>query len=647
MCGFISTYGNTVDKSKIISALTAINHRGPDEQNYWQEKSGIASLGHVRLSIMGLDNGLQPISDAEGDIQLIVNGEFYDFEKIRRELKAQGCVFRYDSDSEIALHLYKTAGMAGLEKLRGEFSLVLFDTKHKKLIAMRDRIGIKPLYWAEYEGTFYVGSEIKALLAAGLPAEWDVDSYVNRQLYLDNGTLFNRVKSVPPGHFLSITPGGSRLQCYWDIEYEKADNLNSNDNPTESEMTKKVHDTVRESLELRLRSDVPMAFYLSGGIDSSALLGMSSDILGKPVDAFNLSFTDMDDFDENRFARLAAEKTNARFNTVEINQDTLADNFEKALWHNEIPFFNAHGVAKYILSGSVKKAGFKAVITGEGADELFAGYPHFRRDMLLYNTENQDSEVINPLLNKLRKSESKAGDNTNPADVEWIYSQLGHGVSWLDKYSGGFKDLQKLYSNDIAGAYKDIEPYKEFFNRIDHRKLKDIDPVHRSMYLWAKSYLPNLVCTTLGDRMEMANSIEGRVPLLDHKLIELSASIPVSMKIKGGVEKHIFREAMKPYIPNELYKRKKHYFRAPPSSLLQDGRLFELTQDTLRSSLLEKIPFFDAAKVRKLLDDLPNMPIHEQARLDPLIMEITSLCMLQDQFNITLPSNIEVDAVAA
>ncbi|MCG7500119.1 asparagine synthase (glutamine-hydrolyzing), partial [Vibrio sp. Of7-15] len=606
MCGFLTVYStnplNQIKPQQVEQGLTAIHHRGPDEGHVWQSYDQRMIMGHTRLSIIGLDNGLQPIHSVDGSIHLVVNGEFYDFEKIRYELTQQGCQFVTQSDSEIALHLYRLYGTKGLEKLRGEFSLVLFDERQNLVIAMRDRAGVKPLFFAEEQGRYYFASEIKAILDAGVGAVWDEASYNTRAFYLNNNTLFKNVKSVPAGHLMTVTPSGASQLCYWDIDYQDADTMQAND-ISDEEAIKQVHDAIEESVKLRLRADVPIGVYLSGGVDSSAILGMATKLSGKSLDAFNLSFGEMEDYDENRFARLAAEKNGARFHTIPVTQQDLADNFEQAVWHNETPFFNAHGVAKYILSGIVQDAGNKVVLTGEGADEVFGGYPHFKRDMALFNSEQQNPDDINAILSKMKGNQAGYTQKGMPKDVEWLTQQLGHGVSWLDNQAGWFKELQNVYANSQIEKFGDVEPYRIFFNQLDHRKLSKIDPVHRSMYLWAKSFLPNFVLTTLGDRMEMAHSVEGRVPLLDHKVMELAANLPVHLKIRGNTEKFVFREAMKPYLPHELYTRKKHYFRAPPSTLMQQGPLFEMVNDTLNSSSLDNLPFFDSKKVRKLLAD--------------------------------------------
>ncbi len=632
MCGFIGVYQASpaaINELALLSALTSISHRGPDESSQWHDPAGRAALGHTRLSIIGLDNGIQPIVAEQGDLALVVNGEFYDHDRIRRELEAQGCRFKTETDSEIALHIYRRYGLAGLKQLRGEFAILLFDRQRRLMLAVRDRLGIKPLFYAQHRGAWYFASEIKALLAAGVPAEWDEEGYASRAFYLRDRTLFKGVRSVQPGCWVIVDSGGLQSGRYWDMEFARQDDVDPSD---EQGMIAAVRAAVEEAVRLRLRADVPMGVYLSGGIDSSAMLGLATRLSGQPLDAFNLSFTDMEDYDENRFARLAAEHNGARFHTIAVSQDDLADRFEQALWHNETPFFNAHGVAKYILSRQVRLAGMKAVITGEGADEVFAGYPHFRRDMLLYNPERQNPELVTQLRKRIQESEQGYAQPTMPQDIHWMIDQLGHGVSWLDNQAGWFKDLEALYRADFHERFQGVDPYRQFYDRLHHPLLEGRDPVHKAMYLWAKSYLPNFVLTTLGDRMEMANSIEGRVPLLDHHVVELACKMPVWMKVRGSTEKYVFREAMRPYLPDALYKRKKHYFRAPPATLQQQGRLYQLVRDVLHGKELESLPFFEPAKVRDLLARLPQLSVQQQGMLDPMLMELTSLCLLQRRF---------------
>lgn len=633
MCGYVGIFSaqprnfapNIFDK-----ALQAIHHRGPDSNSTWFDPNGRVAFGYVRLGLVGLSNGTQPIVADEGDLVLMVNGEFYDYQRIRQDLEAQGCKFKTSSDSEIAMHLYRLYGMNGLKQLRGEFSILLYDRQRNILVAVRDRMGVKPLYYAQYNGAWYFGSEIKAILAAGVPAEWDHESYASRAFVLRDGTIFKHIRSVQPGTWMIMDGSGMQRERYWDLDYAPKGQALA---LSEEDMIQSVREAVEESVKLRLHADVPIGVCLSGGLDSSAMLGLSTKLTGKKLNAFHLSFDGSDGYDESKYAEIVAKHNEATLHTVKVTQNDLADHFENTLWHTEVPFSNAHSIAKYVLCRFVNQNGYRAVITGEGADEVFGGYPHFRRDMVLYNTEQQDQVLIQQLRAQLKGGEPRYLNGV-AKNTEWVAQQLGHGVSWVETQAALFNPLADLYTDDFCATFHAIDPYRQFYDRLNPAALTGKDPMHQSMYMVAKSSLPNLVLTTLGDRMEMAGSLEGRPPLLDHKVVELACKLPVWMKVRGITEKYVLREAMRPYLPGAIYERKKQYFRAPPAILRQDGKLYQLVSDLLNSHTLEQLPFFDAKKVRQLLANVPNMTPGQQASADHLLMEITSLCLLQRRFSI-------------
>lgn len=639
MCGiaarFLGRGRARSDPGEFRNCLDALRHRGPESAATWEDSRGRCTLGHTRLALIGLDNGAQPISDSQADLHLVVNGEFYGYEALRGELRSRGYRFETESDSEVALKLYREWGTAGLHRLRGEFALLLYDAQQNMLIGMRDRVGVKPLFYAEHDGAILFASEAKALFALGVPAIWDEEAYCSRAFYLGDRTLFAGVRAVRPGQMVLATRAGLTQQTYWDFDFSGHDANAPADALCEKDAVERMRASIEESVGLRMRADVPIAIYLSGGIDSSAMLGVASQIAGRPLEAFNISFPEDEALDERRFAQIAADHNNAVLHDVPVRSNDLADHFEDAIWHNETPFFNSHGIAKYLLSRAVRDAGYKAVITGEGADEVFGGYPHFRRDAILFNPEGQDPGFIKAAREKLRSAEAAYQQPTPPADVSWLTERLGHGVSWIDNQAGWFAQLTTMMSEQAAILSKVMAPYRMLYNLVDHRRLMGVEPVHRSMYLWAKTFLPAFVLTTLGDRMEMAHSVEGRVPLLDHHVIETACRLPVNMKIRGPVEKYVFREAMRPYLPEALYKRKKHYFRAPPSTAKREARLHELVRDVINGRDLEALPFFDPKKVRRFVDDLDAMPESQRAAFDPALMEITSLCLLQRRYGIS------------
>ncbi|WP_186119725.1 asparagine synthase (glutamine-hydrolyzing) [Burkholderia gladioli] len=633
MCGYVAIFSREprqFDTDRLQTAMEAIRHRGPDSDSVWIDPQGRVAFGYVRLGLVGLSNGTQPIVADEGDFVMMVNGEFYDYARIRAELEAEGCRFKTSSDSEIALHLYRRDGVRGLKQLRGEFAILIYDRRRETVFAVRDRIGVKPLYYAEHDGAYYFGSEVKALVAAGLPAQWDREAYANRGFVLRDRTLYHGVRSVKPGTLLLVDGAGVQEKTYWDWQFPSRTAMDHGQ--PEAAMIERVRSAVEESVRLRLHADVPVGVSLSGGLDSSAMLGIATTLTGKPLQAFHLSFEGADGYDERRYAEIAARHNGAELHVLSVSQDDLADHFEETLWHTEVPFSNAHSIAKYMLCKFIQRNGMRAVLTGEGADEVFAGYPHYRRDMVLFNHEHQDAEEIRVLEARIAsQSDRYLGDTTE--DVAWVKRMLGHGISWIDTQSSLFRPLTALMSDAYRAKYAHAAPYRQFIDRLGPPAFDGWDPVNQSLYAVAKSSLPNLVLTTLGDRLEMAGSLEGRPPLLDHRVVEAAASLPVWMKIRGGVEKYALREAMRPYLPSEIYERKKQYFRAPPSLLNPSSKLFQLVADTLSSPLLNALPFFEPSAVRDFLATARALPEAQRAAADHVLMEIAGLCLLQKRFS--------------
>ena len=405
MCGIaaiIAEEGGILAEA-LKRATRMLDHRGPDARGFWIAERGHIGLGHSRLSIIDLQTGDQPIASEDERLHLVVNGEFYGFEAIRSDLEAKGHRFRTRSDSEIALHLYEEVGTACLQSLRGEFAFALWDEPNRLLFAARDRFGIKPLFYAQHEGRLYLASEVKALFAAGVPAEWDEESVLQIHSAMSNlpdRTLFKGVFQLPPGHFLLADAGHVQIAPYWDFDYPVHDPEAVCD---DVEAIERVRAKLDEAIRVRLRADVPVGCYLSGGLDSCAVLGMAAPHLAQPIHAFTLSF-DRAEYDERAIAEEMAAKAGAEFYPIDIKSSDLADHFSDAVWHAEAPLINAHGAAKFLLSRAVRDAGYKVVLTGEGSDEIFAGYPNFRRDMVLYNRAGQDEATTKRLLEDLDRA---------------------------------------------------------------------------------------------------------------------------------------------------------------------------------------------------------------------------------------------------
>jgi len=562
----------------------------------------------------------------------------FDLRRLRmlRELEERGHRLRTRSDSEIALHLYEDVGTECLRRLRGEFAFALWDETSETLFAARDRFGIKPLYWTVHDGGVVIASEAKALFAAGVPARWDPESFHQANSLMtpvQDRSLFAGVRQVPPGHYLLVRRGDVRVVRYWDFDYPSAVDDGSDDEHVEA-----FRGALDDAVRIRLRADVPVGCYLSGGIDSCAVLGLAARHRRDPIRAFTLTF-DRAEYDEAAIAREMAERVGAEFHPIPVRQSDLADHFADAIWHAETVCINAHGVAKFLLSRAVRAAGYKVVLTGEGSDEILGGYPPFRRDMLLHDNRGQDPAVVRRLLDDLGAANPVSRGLLLPEGrtlaLDGVRDALGFVPSWMEAYaSTGFK-LQALYAAPFADASADRDASAALLRDIDvAAQLAGRPPVHQALYLWAKTQLPNYVLAMLGDRMEMAHSIEGRVPFLDHHVVELVRALPVAQKIRGITEKWVLREATRSVLTPTVYARHKHPFTSPPVALAPDERLHQLLQDTLRGPVLGSLPFYDRTKVVDLLDRLPAMDAAARTAVDPALMVLLSACVLHDRFGL-------------
>ncbi|MEA5620251.1 asparagine synthase (glutamine-hydrolyzing) [Cronbergia sp. UHCC 0137] len=641
MCGIVALFSNLepISESLLKQSINSLNHRGPDGQGFWISDGNKVALGHTRLSIIDLNHGEQPISNQDETLHIIVNGEFYDYERIQIDLKRRGYKLKTNSDSEIALHLYDEFGTQCLNYLRGEFAFIIWDERNKLLFAARDRFGIKPLYYSYYRNTLYLASEIKALLAAGVPAYWDHEAFWQAEsgILAPDRTMFRNIFQVPPGHFLIGSDSGVKLQRYWDFNYPLINDSLSQTTP--EDYIEQLRNTLDEAVKIRLRADVPVGCYLSGGLDSSTVLGIAAEHSDEPIQAFTLSF-DHEAYNEESFVHETIAKIGANLHIIPIRQSDLAENFADSIWHCEMLCINGNTTAKYLLSRAAQNAGYKVVLTGEGSDEIFGGYVHFRQDMLLYNQQRQDEQIIKSLLEELKlKNQVSAGillaaDNYNPA-LNTIQRLLGFVPSWMEAYSEGYRRSFPLYSPEFMANFSEKDVYRLFFNQIDIQgQLVNREPVHQSLYLWSKTILPNYLLRMLGDGVEMAHSIEGRLPFLDHKVVELVRNMPVALKIRGITEKYILKEAAKPFITETIYNRQKHPFLAPPSTLKPNEPLQELVQDTLRSEKMSTLPFYNHAAVINLLDQLPKMDESKGSSIDVTLMKMLSAYFLQERFGL-------------
>lgn len=561
MCGIVAMFSNQdpIPAESLRRATRSLIHRGPDEQHQWLAPDGRVGLGHTRLAIIDLVTGAQPIASEDGNLRIVVNGEFYDFERIRRELETRGHRFRTHSDSEIALHLYEEMGPACLDHLRGEFAFVIWDERNKTLFAARDRFGIKPLFYAQVDGALYLASEVQALFAADAPANWDRESmFQNLFLCVDQDrSLFEGIRQVPAGHYLVAAHGATSITCYWKVDYPRA--KEETPHKSERECIETLRVLLEETVRLRMRADVPVGCYVSGGVDSSSVLGIASKQSPGRVAAFTVAF-DHADFNESAMARRTADYLGADFLPVPVTESDFAGVFVEAVRQGEMVHYNAHGAARYLLSREVQRAGYKVVLAGEGADELFAGY-EFSRAALLGADKKNGLLKWPRMLSRMMRPQSLT-EQRIAATSPWlgrVARVLAFSPDLVEYVAEKFSLLQSMLATDFAHEFQKRDPYREFFRQFRWRAdLFGREPVKLILYLWMKSLFVNYVLA--GERLDMAHAVEVRLPFLDHKLFEFARSIPASMLARNGGQKYLLREAVKPFVTGEVYRGAKQPF---------------------------------------------------------------------------------------
>lgn len=647
MCG-IAGYWNGAplgasDNNEIKKMLEAIRHRGPDNQDAYLDKTRGLAMGHARLSIIDLHTGDQPLYSRDKKLVLTTNGEFYEYKRIRSDLMSRGERFITKSDSEIAISLYQRFGLEFVDHLRGEFAFALFDQENDQLILVRDRFGIRPLFYHIQNDNLYYGSEVKALLAhSRIPAQLDPKAALHQlmQTMVPGTTAFKGIHALKPGHMLIASRKKGRLEvrekCYWDMEFPTWDQPKTSID--EKVWIERVREKLIEAVTLRLEADVPVGCYLSGGIDSCSILGLATGAQQAPVKAFTISF-EHDDYDEASIAEEMAKSMNADQEVLNIAADDLyGDNYIKTLWHSERTFYNTLGVAKWCMSKRVHECGYKVVVTGEGSDELFGGYPFFKRDMFLHGLAleqrgkvdlfHEELEKSNKIFRGAILSETKV---SHPA----FEKLCGFTPSWIQPWMQTLEVARPLLNDDLQKELKGYDPIEAIAESLNPSMLEGRHPLDKVQYSWIKTMLEGQILNWGGDRVDMANAMESRPPFLDHHLAELAAHIPPSLRIKGNVEKYVLREAVKGVLPEILYKREKFAFMAPPAHTTPKKReaLKNMKEEFLSSSSVEKAGFLDGEKLNRFLKDYrEDQDPTSLVRKDALINHILGLHIIDHLF---------------
>ncbi|MDQ7843564.1 MAG: asparagine synthase (glutamine-hydrolyzing) [Armatimonadota bacterium] len=632
MCGIVGVYSRNgpVSRVALTRATTALRHRGPDDENVWISPAGRVGLGHTRLSIVDLASRAHPLSSEDGAVRLVVNGEFYGDAEIRRDLERRGHRFRTRSDSEVALHLYEELGTDCLRHLRGEFAFILWDDRRAQLFAARDRFGIKPLFYAEHGGTLFLASEGKALLAAGLPAAWDEETVYDYLFFcMDRRrSLFRGIRQVPPGEFLLATARSSRLVRYWDITFPWA--RRGPRGLRGDELVERTRHLLEEAVRLRLRGDVPAGVLLSGGLDSSSVLGLAAAHAGHPLTVFTLAF-EGDGFDEREPAARMARHVGARFNPLPVGEAALAETFVDTVLHGETVQLNGHASARFLLSRLVQRSGYKVVLSGEGGDELFAGYGFCQPPSS--DAPNRGESLFRRLLRSFGSADRP--EQVTAEISPWLYrlSRLA-AVSAPSRHAlaDGLAMIRSVIAAEFLEKFRRRDPYGDLLLGLDLRRVVGREPARQLLYVWTKSFFVNYHLAA--DRLDMAHGVEVRLPFLDHVLFDAVSALPVSLLRMGDRPKGLLRAAVEPFVPPAISRRPKHGFLAPPLSLGEQGRTLALIQDAVRAPSFRSVPFLDPAGVLALLDRVPRLDPQRRRLADPLVLMVGSFAILHDRYRL-------------
>jgi asparagine synthase (glutamine-hydrolysing) len=561
MCGISGIFefdqGRTVEREAVHRMNESLRHRGPDDEGIFLDL-GIG-LGHRRLSIIDVAGGHQPISNEDGTIWVMFNGEIYNYADLRQELLSSGHRFTTRSDTEAIVHLYEECGEECFARLRGMFAIVIWDRNQRRLLLARDRVGKKPLYYFADRNRFIFGSELKAILAAdGIPRAIDplaLCDYFSLSYIPAPRTVYKSVHKLQPAHYLVVSAAGLREVPYWRLSFSQVQNH------TEAEWCELIREQLCEATQVRLMSEVPLGAFLSGGVDSSSIVAMMSRLMERPVTTCSIGFR-AQEYDESEFARQVASQFKADHHEDVVEVEAL-DVIDKLAWHYDEPFADSSAVPTYYVSKMARRH-VTVALGGDGGDENFAGYRRYVFDQM-------ENRMRNLLPEPVRRS---------------VFGPLGRwypGLAWAPRPLRAKATLQSLSRSPLEGYFNSISVFRpdekaQLFTQDFQRQLADYDSLDvlrkhyddadttdtlsRIQYVDIKTYLPDDILAKV-DRASMAVSLELRAPILDHRFMELVASIPSSLKLRGGTGKYIFKRAMEPLLPRDILYRSKQGFAIP------------------------------------------------------------------------------------
>lgn len=598
MCGICGVYdysrGEPTDGHLLGEMLTVIHHRGPDDEGIYRDR-GVA-LGMRRLSIIDLSGGKQPMSSEDGSIVVVYNGETYNYQQLTERLRRSGHVFSSASDTEVIVHLYEELGEDCVHELRGMYAFALWDARRQRLLLVRDRLGIKPLYYTQVDGKLIFGSEIKALLQhPAVQPRLDpegLSNFLSLKYVPAPQTMFAGILALPPGHLLTCDAEGITVRPYWDLSFAR----NEDGRRSEESYAEQLEELLRESVRLELVSDVPFGAFLSGGLDSSTVVALMSQFLDAPVKTFSVGFEgDGAAYSELPYARLVADRYQTDHHEVIVTPHDLIELAEKVVWHLDQPIADEAALANYKVAELASRH-VKMVLTGEGGDELFAGYARYSGEKL----SSIFQKVPAPARSLVLSATERLPGLRRPKIALYALAQTEE-VTRLTNWFPLFNRERKaaLLSPDFKRELGDVTSDHVFANQLARTDARD--PLSRMLYVDTKLWLPDDLLAR-GDKTSMAASLEARVPLLDHKLVEFAAALPPHFKLRGLTRKYLLRKVSRKWLPAEIIDRKKKGFPIPIAVWFRkEARTF--LRDLLSPETVRRRGLFDPAYVERLLDD--------------------------------------------
>lgn len=582
MCGIVGYVDlrqeNRIDEGLLAKMTDTLRHRGPDSAGCFVEKN--VALGFRRLSIIDLESGDQPLYTEDRSVVTICNGEIYNYRELKKELLGKGHSFRTNSDVEVLGHLYEDHGSSFIEKLNGQFAFAIYDRQKKSLLLARDHFGINPLYYVLADGFLIFASEAKAILEhPSVRREVNLtglDQILTFPGLISPHTMFKDILSLGSGHFLSVSNDDVQLREYWDLDYPTLDE----GVPEESEdyYTERLGDLFARSVKYRLQADVPVGFYLSGGLDSSMIAGMISRVSDQVRHSFSITFKERQ-ISEEKYQRIVADYVGSEHHEIVFGWSEIIDRLPAMIYHCECPVKETYNTCSMALSEAARRAGITVVLTGEGADELFAGYVGYRFD-------------------------SFGIRNSSKFDLDTVFEEELRERLWGDKNLFYETDHHALH--EIKSALYAPEVYESFeqfdcLNRsvVNKERLKGRHFIHQRSYLDFKLRLSDHLIADHGDRMALANSVEARYPFLDVDLVEFAKNIPPHLKLNQFTEKYILRKVAAGLVPSQILGREKYGFHAPGSPYLLRQNI-EWINDLLSPARIERQGYFNPAVVERL-----------------------------------------------